>query len=214
MIGNTCFKICGITRLEDAQRAAELKADYIGFILYSKSPRYLSSEAYRALSVHLPAGPKRVAVLVEPSAEELQAIRALGFDRFQIHARPEVGLEIVASWSVIAGPGALWLAPKLPPGTEFPRAWLDYADSFLVDTYHPEGFGGSGRTGDWTGFAHLAASHPHKTWILAGGLTPENVRAARAQSGAHFVDVNSGVETRPGVKDPVKLDALVAALRD
>lgn len=214
MIGNAFLKICGITRLEDAQRAANLGADFLGFILYSKSPRYLPPEAYRALSINLPAGPKRVAVLVEPGADELQAIRALGFERFQIHARPEVGLEIVASWSAIVGPGALWLAPKLPPGIEFPGAWLDYANSFLVDTYHPEGFGGSGRTGDWTGFAHLAAAHPDKTWILAGGLTPENIRAARAQSGAHFVDVNSGVETRPGVKAPLKLDALVAALRD
>lgn len=214
MIGNTHLKVCGITRLEDARRAAELGADFLGFILYPKSPRYLPAEAYKALAPGLPSGPKRVAVLVEPSVEMLLAVRALGFDLFQICARLEVDAARVAEWSASVGPGALWLSPKLPPGAEIPAHWLEYADSFLVDTYHAEGFGGSGRTGDWTGFARLAAAHPAKTWILAGGLSPENVREARAQSGARFVDVNSGVELSPGVKDAARLAALAAALRD
>ncbi len=214
MIGNTHLKVCGITRLEDARRAAELGADFLGFILYSKSPRYISAEDYKALAPGLPSGPKRVAVLVEPSSEMLLAVRALGFDRFQIHARLEVDVSTVAEWSASVGPGALCLVPKLPPGGGFPDHWIEYANSFLVDTYHAEGFGGSGRTGDWTGFARLASAHPTKTWILAGGLSPENVREARAQSGARFVDVNSGVELSPGVKDAAKLAALAAALQD
>ena len=214
MIGNTHLKVCGITRLEDARRASELGADFLGFILYPKSPRYLSDAAFKALTPGLPSGPKRVAVLVEPSVEMLLAVRALGFDQFQIHARAEVDVARVAEWFAIVGPAALWLAPKLPPGAGFPDQWIEYADSFLVDTYHAEGFGGSGRTGDWTGFGRLASAHPTKTWILAGGLSPENVREARAQSGALFVDVNSGVELSPGVKDAAKLAALAAALRD
>ncbi|MEN9840900.1 MAG: hypothetical protein RL376_700 [Verrucomicrobiota bacterium] len=214
MIGQTYLKVCGLTRVEDARHAAALGFDYVAFNLYPKSPRYISLAAYGALAPGLPAGPKRVAVLVEPSDAELAAARAAGFDRFQIHARADLPLATVSAWSQAAGGGALWLAPKLPPGAAFPSEWLALANTFLVDTFHAEGFGGSGRTGDWSGFAHLAAAHPEKTWILAGGLNPDNVRAARASSGARFLDVNSGVESSPGIKDAAKLAALASALRD
>ena len=79
-------------------------------------------------------------------------------------------------------------------------------------TYHAGGFGGSGQTGDWTGFARMQTEHPDHTWILAGGLNPENIGAALTASGARFVDVNSGVERTPGVKDEAKLKAFVVAL--
>jgi len=193
--------------------AAELGADFLGFILYPKSPRYLTPADYALLAPGLPAGPARVAVLVEPSPTELEQARAAGFARFQIHARHDLPLEQVRGWSEAVGADALWLAPKLPPGAEFPSAWLPLAETFLVDTYHAAGFGGSGKTGDWSGFARLAGNHPGKTWILAGGLGPDNVAAARAQSGARFVDVNSGVESGPGIKSPEKLRALTAALK-
>ncbi len=212
MIGDTRFKVCGITRAADAQLAAELGADFVGFILYPKSPRYLALAAYETLRAELPAVPKRVAVMVEPSNEELAAALAAGFDFFQIHARADVSLASVAAWSAAVGAGRLWLAPKLPPGVAFPVQWLPLAGTFLVDTYHAEGFGGSGRTGDWSSFAALAAVHPEKTWVLAGGLSPDNIVAARAQSGARLVDVNSGVESAPGVKSHEKLRALAAAL--
>ena len=212
MIGDTRFKVCGITRAVDARTAAELGADFIAFNLYPKSPRYISPADYEALRANLPSGPRRVAVLVEPAASELAAALAAGFDFFQIHARAESALSMVASWSAAVSPARLWLAPKLPPGVAFPVEWLALADTFLVDTFHAEGFGGSGKTGDWSGFARLAASHPEKTWVLAGGLSPDNVAAARAQSGTRFLDVNSGVESAPGIKSPEKLRALVAAL--
>jgi phosphoribosylanthranilate isomerase len=212
MIGGTLFKVCGLTRATDARLAAELGADYLGFILYPKSPRYLSLADYEALRADLPAGPRRVAVMVEPTAAELAAALAAGFDFFQIHARAESAIAAVAAWSVAVGPARLWLAAKLPPGAAFPAGWLPLADTFLVDTFHAEGFGGSGRTGDWSGFAKLTAAHPEKTWVLAGGLSPDNIAAARAASGARFVDVNSGVESAPGLKSPEKLRALAAAL--
>jgi Phosphoribosylanthranilate isomerase len=213
MIGEIHFKVCGLRRAEDARLAAELGADFLGFIFYPKSPRHLAFEAYEALALALPAGPKRVAVMVEPSTEDLVRARSLGFDFFQIHARHDTPIDRVRPWSEVAGAAALWLAPKLPPGTPFPENWLPLAETFLVDTFHAEGFGGSGRTGDWAGFAHLAEAHPAKRWILAGGLNPGNVVAAIAASGARFVDVNSGVESAPGVKSPEKLHALAAALR-
>ncbi len=212
MIGEIRLKICGITLAKDARLAAELGADFIAFNLYPKSPRYISQADYEALRASLPEGPRRVAVLVEPSAAELAAALAAGFHFFQIHARADLALPTVASWSAAVGAARLWLAAKLPPGAAFPSGWLPLADTFLMDTFHAEGFGGSGRTGDWGGFAKLAATHPEKTWILAGGLSPDNIAAARAASGARFVDVNSGVEVAPGIKSPEKLRALVSAL--
>lgn len=213
MIGDIRFKVCGLTRAEDARLATELGADFLGFILYPKSPRYLSLGDAAELARGAPPGPKRVAVMVEPTLDELDWAQESGFDRFQIHARADTPVAKVVGWSQAVGPRELWLAPKLPPGAAFPADWVPLADTFLVDTYHAEGFGGSGKTGDWSGFAALAASRPEKTWILAGGLSPENVTAARRQSGARFVDVNSGVERAPGVKDAVKLRALAEALR-
>ena len=90
---------------------------------------------------------------------------------------------------------------------------MPLAYTFLVDTFHAEGFGGSGRTGDWAGFARLTEANPGKRWILAGGLNPDNVVPAIAASGARFVDLNSGVETHPGAKSPEKLRAAAEALR-
>jgi phosphoribosylanthranilate isomerase len=213
MIGDIQFKICGLTRAEDARLAAELGADFVGFILYAKSPRYVALGDAAELARGVPPGPKRVAVMVEPTLDELDWAQEAGFDRFQIHARADVPLAVVRGWSEAVGARELWLAPKLPPGVAFPEGWLPLADTFLVDTYHAEGFGGSGKTGDWSGFAALKAVHPEKTWVLAGGLSPDNVAEARRQSGARFVDVNSGVESAPGVKDAEKLRALAAALR-
>jgi phosphoribosylanthranilate isomerase len=215
MIGGLTVKVCGLTRPEDVQRAVALGADYLGFILYPKSLRAVTLTAYAALRATLPAGaegPQRVAVLVEPSLVELAAAQAAGFERFQIHARCELDLALVRAWSGRVGRSALWLAPKLPPGANFPPEWLEWADTFLLDTYHAEGFGGSGRIGDWAGFARWSALAPSAGWILAGGLGPDNIGAAIAQSGARWVDVNSGVERAPGVKDEGKMAAFAAAL--
>jgi phosphoribosylanthranilate isomerase len=213
MIGDTQLKVCGLRRAEDARLAAELGADYLGFIFYPKSPRHLSPDDYSRLAPALPSQPRRVAVMVEPSLHELGAAHDAGFDFFQVHARHDLPTETVRAWSDHVGPARLWLAPKLPPGTAFPAAWLPLADTFLVDTFHADGFGGSGRTGDWTGFATLATAHPQKRWILAGGLAPENIAAALTATRARVVDVNSGVETAPGFKSADKLRALAAALR-
>lgn len=213
MIDGVRLKICGLRRVADARLAAELGADFLGFILYPKSPRFLGFEEWSRLSPELPPGPKRVAVMVEPDAEALARARAAGFERFQIHARHDLSLDRVRAWSESVGANLLWLAPKRAPGVAFPSAWMELADTFLIDTYHADGFGGSGRTGDWAGFAELMHLHPAKTWILAGGLSPANIAEARRLGGAVFFDANSGVEDAPGEKSTDKLRALAAALR-
>lgn len=212
MINGIHLKVCGQTRAEDAAVAAEIGADYLGFIFYPASPRYLALEVYKELAPRLPEGPRRVAVMVAPTTEELAAVIAAGFDLFQIHFARTTAFDVVQGWSLQAGAHRLWLAPKLPPGEDVPTDWLPLAASFLLDTFHASGFGGSGKTGDWTKFAAHQERHPQNTWILAGGLNPENVAEAIARSGARFVDVNSGVESRPGVKDHAKLRRLAEVL--
>ena len=213
MIDGIRLKICGLTALVDAEFVDRAGADALGFILYPKSPRYISLLQYRAIAPRLPEGRKRVAVMVEPTAAELAEALAAGFDCFQIHFNPAtVPVAVVASWSQAVGPKRLWLAPKLPPGAEVGGELLSLADTFLIDTFHASSFGGTGRTGDWAGFARQQTAHPEKTWILAGGLNPENITGALAESGAKLVDVNSGVEVAPGVKDHAKVRQLVVAI--
>jgi len=211
MIAGIRVKVCGLRSLVDAEAADQAGADYLGFILYPKSPRWIALEQFRALLPRLPPRQK-VAVTVEPRAEELPGLVAAGFDHLQVHFRAETTAETIAAWAA-AAPGRLWLAPKVPAGSAWRPEWLAAAGTMLVDTYHPAGFGGSGQTGDWSYYARCRAEHPGHQWILAGGLGPDNVVAALAASGARWIDVNSGVESGPGVKDAAKIIQLAAAIR-
>ena len=210
MIGELRLKVCGLTTAEDAAAAAGIGADFLGFILYPKSPRYLLPERFAELKPRLPALPK-VAVMVAPSAAELEAALGAGFDFFQIHF-PATDAAAVRAASERVGAARLWLAPKLPPEAELDTALLPLADTWLLDAYRADSFGGTGHTGDWAKFRRYREAHPAKTWVLAGGLSPENVVAAVAATGARAIDVNSGVETAPGRKDPAKLAALRTVL--
>jgi phosphoribosylanthranilate isomerase len=157
---------------------------------------------------------KKVAVSVEPTLPELAAMNAAGFDYFQIHFRHDLPVTTVASWAETVGLKRLWLAPKLPPGVDVPAAVLPLAQFFLLDTFQADKFGGTGVTGDWAKFARHRKSHPEKTWVLSGGLNPENIGEALKASGATYVDVNSGVEAAPGVKDHAKLKRFVVRLHE
>ncbi len=212
MINGVHLKVCGLTRAEDAAAAANLGADYLGFIFYPKSPRHVGVERFASLRGHLPTGVKRVAVCVSPTSAELAELATLGFDAFQVHFPADTAPGIVNSWAETVGVSRLWLAPKLPPTEDVRPEWLTVAAAVLLDTFHADKFGGTGETGDWAKFRRHAEAYPRTTWILSGGLRPENVRAARAATGARFLDVNSGVESAPGLKDAAKLAALAAAL--
>jgi phosphoribosylanthranilate isomerase len=155
---------------------------------------------------------QKVAVTVEPDAGALLEMRALGFDHFQVHFRHNLPLRRIEDWTHAVGAETLWLAPQLPPEADIPDAWLALSRGFLLDTFDRALFGGTGRTGDWAKFKRLRRAQPGKTWILSGGLKPENVGEALAKTGARFVDVNSGIESTPGVKDHARLKAFVAAV--
>jgi phosphoribosylanthranilate isomerase len=213
MIDGIRLKVCGLTSHVDAEFADRCGADYLGFILYPKSPRHIALATYQAMAVRLPDR-RKVAVTVEPSLDDLKAMQAAGFDFFQIHFRHDLPHATVAAWSALVGVDRLWIAPKLPPGTEVPPELLPLAKYVLLDTFHAEGFGGSGKTGDWSKFRRHQVAHPGKTWILAGGLRPDNIAEALTATGTRFVDVNSGVESAPGVKDHAKLKKLVVRLHE
>ncbi len=212
MIEGIQIKVCGLTSFVDAELADGLGADYLGFILHPKSPRYIPLAQYRSMAARLPER-KKVGVAVEPSLPDLLAMKDAGFDRFQVHFRSELPLPQIEAYSKAVGASKLWLAPKFPSGVDVAREWLSLADTIVFDTFDPALFGGTGRTGDWPKFKRHRSAHPENTWVLSGGLNPENVGGALTESGARFVDVNSGVESSPGIKDHERLRAFVAAVR-
>lgn len=212
MSGSVRVKICGLSGADDAGLAAELGARFLGFIFYAKSPRRVTLAQYREFRDDLPPIP-RVYVQVRPDAEELRRALDEGFDLFQPHFAADEDRRIVETWAEAVSPSRLWLAPKIAPGDGFPEELLELAGSFLVDTYREDLFGGTGKTGDWEGFRRLSGKFPEKRWVLAGGLKPENIGEAAAVSGAEILDVNSGIETAPGRKDPERMRELFAALR-
>lgn len=213
MTDNIRLKVCGLTTADDAELAVQAGADYLGFIQHPDSPRYVALDKFRGFARRLPEG-RKVGVIVEPSLVQLAEMNAAGFDLFQIHFRHDLPVATVASWVETVGLARVWLAPKLPPEAEFPAALLPLAKTFLFDTYHVRKFGGTGEAGDWVKYAHYRRVHPKKTWILSGGLNAANIGAALQETKARFVDVNSGVESAPGVKDRAKLARFVECLNE
>jgi phosphoribosylanthranilate isomerase len=168
-------------------------------------------EQWKSMLPNLPDR-KKVAVSVVPRVDELKAMVDAGFDLFQIHFPPETPVDMVEAWSNVVDAARLWIAPKLPPGEPFRAELLPFAGSVLWDAFAKDKFGGTGHTSDWAAFRTERESHQGRNWILAGGLSPDNISAALAATGAKIVDVNSGVETSPGIKNPDKLRAFFEAI--
>lgn len=183
----TKVKICGITRADDAAFAEELGADYLGFIFVRESPRYIEPERVPRTS-----RAKRVGVFRNAPAEEVRRIAAIArLDLVQLHGEETYALDLPTI-------KAFQVRDALPE-TE------THAQYVLFDSG-----GGTGRTFDWTLLAGYARSKP---FFLAGGITPGNVAAAIAAARPYAIDVASGVESRPGVKDFVRLKRLFEAIR-
>lgn len=207
------LKVCGLTRLDDIAGCLGADIRYLGINRYEPSPRFVTGSALPALVAAIPPG-RRVYVDVAPDLAKLNAAVAAGFDWFQIHFDPDTTPEsTVAAWAEQTGNAALWLAPRLRGGALFPGRLLKYAGTFLIDGYSPGAFGGTGKTADWAGVAALTAAHPGKTWIVAGGLGPDNLAGAAELSHADILDLNSGIEDSPGVKNLSKLAAALTRLR-
>lgn len=205
------IKCCGLTREEDVEQVLEGGADYLGFIVYPKSPRGVSLRRAIELAAPVPEA-RRVIVDVAPECSRIEAYAAAGFGQIQIHGRGGESLDLVAEWARAAGDSRLWYAPRLQVGESFPTSVLETVDTILLDAFSSQQIGGTGKTGDWAAFRALQLQHPATTWILAGGLNPGNVIAAIEQTGARHIDVNSGVESAPGIKNPEKLRELFRVL--
>lgn len=212
MLSSVHVKVCGLTREEDVDLALSLGADYCGFIVYPKSPRGLSLERATQLAARVPAG-KRVVVDVETNLDDLERARDAGFDYFQIHTQMPTDREMLVARSGLVGKERLWFAPRLAPADDFPEFALEFADTILVDTFAKDQIGGTGKVGDLERFSNLQQSHPQTHWILAGGLSPDNLEEAIKVTGASHLDINSGVESAPGIKDPTKLREAFKSLR-
>jgi phosphoribosylanthranilate isomerase len=199
----TAIKICGITRREDAELAASLGASYVGFVLWKDSPRAASLDAVRAIAPSLPKTVTPVGVFVDPSADEVKAAADAGIQMAQIHSEAPSFLRGITIPIV----RAVHLAIDRIDGVE-----PDIADELvLLDAHDPVKRGGTGKTVDWSRAALIARS---RRVFLAGGLTPSNVGQAIAQVRPFAVDVASGVESQPGIKDHGLLRAFMAAAKE
>jgi phosphoribosylanthranilate isomerase len=209
--GRTKVKICGMRSLPLALLALEMGASYIGMIHHSGSPRYLELGAMALLARELPEG-CRVAVVVEPTVELLRKLLDSGVDCVQIHSDLS-NLDQLFAWNQVLGRDRMWLAPRRKPGSQLPPEWSKLASLLLIDTYRPDQHGGTGMTGDWEDFSRLRAQHPEITMMLAGGLNAGNVVEAIVGTQAGWIDLSSGVESAPGVKDPLRIRQLFERLR-
>jgi phosphoribosylanthranilate isomerase len=199
----TAIKICGITRLADAEAAAALGASYVGFVLWPGSPRAATLETVRRIVPALAQNVTPVGVFVDPTAEDVKAAAAAGIRMAQVHSEVPVFLRGVTIPIV----RAVHLAVDREDGVE-----PDIADELVVlDAHDPVKHGGTGKTVDWRRAARIARA---RRVILAGGLTPDNVHDAIAQVKPYAVDVASGVESQPGVKDHARLQAFFAAVKE
>ncbi len=203
----TRVKVCGITRLEDAQLAVELGADALGFNFYPRSPRFIAPGAARSIIERLPPFVTAVGVYADQTdAGSVAAIaQEAGVRTVQLHGPrfPEPAGPLQA-YSMIR---AVTVGKDFDPET---LASLR-ANAFLLDAFHPDLKGGTGIQIDWS-LARKAAEYG--TIILAGGLNPQNVGRAISMVRPFAVDVASGVESAPGEKDPALLRAFFAAVEE
>ena len=203
----TRIKICGLTRLEDARQAVELGAAALGFNFYPRSPRFIEPAAARAIVRRLPPWITAVGVFANETdaGHVISVAREAGAAAIQMHGPGFPPLrELLSAFSVV-------VAVAVREGFEPQELGKIEASAFLLDAFDPERLGGTGKTFDW---AVAREAKQYGPIILAGGLTPENVGRAIHEVRPFGVDVASGVESSPGIKDPAKLRAFFAAVAE
>ncbi|MCM3880728.1 MAG: phosphoribosylanthranilate isomerase [Vicinamibacterales bacterium] len=198
-------KICGITRLEDADLAVELGANALGFVFWQGSPRAISESTAREIARRHAGHVRNVGVFVDQSLEEVtRAMDVVGLDVAQLHGGESAEYCRLLNRPVIKAVG-------LQDGEPVALDGFDPEMLILLDAHDPSRYGGTGRTVNWEAAREIAAVR--KT-ILSGGLTPENIVRAVETVQPFGVDVSSGVEAAPGVKDPSRLRRFFEALND
>lgn len=200
------IKVCGLTRADNARQVAELGVDEIGFNFFESSVRYVDPGLARDMARGLPPEVRRVGVFVNATATDIDRISELvGLDRLQLHFDASRDFCLARPRRVIR---AFRSAPEL---------LIDDLESFrdfpvLLDGYHPGLYGGTGQLADWL-MARRMVDAGFEVY-LAGGLTPENLAMAIQQVRPKVVDLNSGVESGPGIKDIGRVTAAIGVVRD
>jgi len=204
-------KICGLRTLADVQAVADAGAAYFGLNFFPPSPRYVSLDLARSLALAAPVGLAKVALTVDADDATLDAItEAMPLDMLQLHGHetPERVAQVRARYGLpVMKVIGVRDEGDLAPLMEYSLA----ADQIMIDAKAPKGAvlpGGNGLPFDWRLVAGRRWLRP---WMLAGGLTPANVAEAIRLTGARQVDLASGVESAPGVKDPTLIRAFMAA---
>jgi phosphoribosylanthranilate isomerase len=194
------IKICGMTQLKDAVFAAEQGADAVGFIFYKKSPRSVTMKTAREIISQLPPFVDTVGVFVNETADRVNKIAEYcGLDLVQLHGEESPAFCRKIQRRVIK-------AFRVKDLQSIKQLEKYPVSGFLLDTFSDDLHGGTGKVFDWN------LAHPAKKVgpvILAGGLTPRNIRQAISQVRPYGVDVCSGVEKSPGIKDPEKVRAFL-----
>jgi phosphoribosylanthranilate isomerase len=195
-------KICGLTRLEDAEMAVALGAGAVGFVFWPGSPRFIDPYRARTIVARLPPFVSAVGVFVNQTAHEVNGIASVaGLTVVQLH-----GDETPDFAGTITRPVVKALSQV---DDEVVAGWPSSV-TLLIDAHDPVKRGGTGTTADWPAAARLARTRPV---MLAGGLRADNVAAAVAAVHPFGIDVSSGVELQPGIKDHAKMNALFEALQ-
>ncbi len=199
-------KICGITNPEDALFAVEAGADALGFVFYEKSPRYVRPKEARLIAKKLPPFVTTVGVFVDEEPGRVMDIaREAGLGAIQLHGHEtpayctHMGLSVIKALRIRDEGDILAMASY-------------EVSAFLLDAYKEGEMGGTGEVFDWN-FA-IKAKEGKTPVILSGGLTPENVAKAVKKVRPYAVDVSSGVESRPGVKDRDKVSAFIKKAKE
>jgi phosphoribosylanthranilate isomerase len=218
-------KICGITRPQDAELAAGLGARALGFVFWPGSPRGVSAAAAKAIAASVPANVLKVGVFVDqPVAEVAHTMDEVGLDVAQLHGHesPEyceqLMVRLKADTSEVRTPDVasafkrtIFKAVGMTDNGSVSIEGFHPDVVLLVDAHDPERFGGTGKTVNWDAAREIAAT---RRTILAGGLNAANVKLAIRSVRPYGVDISSGVESAPGIKDPNRLRSFFEALHD
>ena len=201
-------KICGINDPSAFDTAVEAGADWVGFVFFPPSPRYVTAAQAAALSGRVAGGPPKVGLFVDPSEADIAAVLGeMRLDMLQLYGRiPDLGALRARFGLPIWRPVGIEAASDLPVDNRG-------ADCLLLESKPPPAAtrpGGNAVSFDWSVLRGWTAPCP---WVLAGGLTPDNVAEAIRDTGASAVDVSSGVESARGVKDSALIRAFIANAR-
>lgn len=201
------IKICGLCSREDVEGVTALRPDAVGFVFWAKSKRHVTARQAAEWSPQVPPTIWKVGVFVDASPEEMaETVRMVHLDVVQLHGPAAVDaatLGCVRVWSVVR--------PESPGAGH--SAAGSRVDAYLLDSYSPESPGGTGQVGNWRTARDFVAHSPLPV-ILAGGLTPENVRDAIRGVNPWGVDVSTGVERSPGEKDLLKVKRFIDVCRE